>query len=530
MAVKHTLPELTVDQARALRRQMDGVSDGGVHYTFVPQVEMTDESAHLRAGDVSTFTLSPEHSTLTSHNAADNYLIEADNLPALIGYVASGAAKADVIYIDPPYNRMKDDLTYADSKRGEVLATGGDPHAPWVSFMLPRLVMARDALRDTGVIIAHIGKDEDARLGMLLDRVFGRRNKVTRISWQGGEHKATARFFSHETDYMHVYAKNLDALSAVAPEAREHADSTYDGAITDIKQTAGTKELQAMLGRRPNGKAWFDYPKPTGLLSWVIPQLVPAARVAESVSDPIRVLDFFGGSGSTGHAVLDLDAREGENWRFTLITINEGGDTDPEAGIARSATSKRLRAAVTGEWAKPTKQTRAYNANVHHVVHGFTEPTHADGEFPWGDIARDKYVAEYRRLLDLVVEQGDFVRDIRPATNEEVPGIAGLQYQVLSSTVAATTDAAVKASENRLRAARNLVEDAAYRLKKAADEASKRPSAKADAAVEKAKADVEAAVEKQPAAVARAEKAHLKVMTNAVEAMEALRAMEPPRG
>ncbi len=91
---------------------------------------------------------------------------------------------------------------------------------------------------------------------------------------------------SNETDYMHVYAKNLGALSAVLPEAREYAESAYDGAVTDIKQAAGTKQLLAMLGRRPDGKASFDYPKPTELLTWVIPQLVPAARIQESASTP----------------------------------------------------------------------------------------------------------------------------------------------------------------------------------------------------------------------------------------------------
>lgn len=440
------LSSLTVGQAQALQRQLDSVGDGGVHYTFVPQVEMTDEAAHLRAGDVGTFVESLEHSTLTGSDA-DNYLIESDNLPALLGYIASGAPKADVVYIDPPYNRMKDNLTYSDSKRGEASSTGGDPHAPWASFMLPRLVLAREALRETGVIIVHIGKDENARLSMLMDRVFGRENKVVNISWQGGGHKAKARFFSHETDYMHVYAKNLDALTLVSPEVRKHSESAYDGAITDVKQAAGTKELQAMLGKRPNGKGWFDYPKPTELLTWVIPQLVPAARIAESSPDPIRVLDFFGGSGSTGHAVLDLNAREGEEWRFTLITINEGGETDPEAGIARAATSKRLRAAVTGEWVKPTKRTRAYDANVRHIVAGFTEPTHADGVFPWGAIDRDNYLIEYRRLYALIVEQGDFVHDLRPADGE---GTEEAERVANHGVAAAQAQAIIKTAEGRV--------------------------------------------------------------------------------
>lgn len=487
-----------------------------MHYTFVPQVEMTDEAAHLRAGDVSTFAELSEYSTLTG-SSAENYLIESDNLPALLGYIASGAAKADVVYIDPPYNRMKDDLTYADSKRGESASTGGDPHAPWASFMLPRLVLAREALRETGVIIVHIGRDENARLSMLMDRVFGPENKVSNITWHGGSRKAKAQFVSQESDYMHVYAKNLDALSAVKPEAREHADDAYDGAIDDLKQAAGTKELLAMLGRRPNGRGWFDYPKPTELLSWVIPELVPAARIAESASDPVRVLDFFGGSGSTGHAVLDLDAREGEEWRFTLVTINEGGDVDPSAGIARAATSKRLRAAVTGEWVTPTKRTRSYDANVRHIIAGFTEPTHADGVFPWGAIDRDAYVAEYRRLYALIVEQGGFVHDLRPVAEADGQEQVSEAVQLVArSTAAAEARRLIDGAEARATRATLANDKAKEALEVAQAAADKAPSVEAAAAL----ADAAQAVADTTAKLTRALKAQLSATDKAMALLE----------
>ncbi len=69
---------------------------------------------------------------------------------------------------------------------------------------------------------------------------------------------------------------------------------------------------------------------------------------------------------------------------------------------------------------KRTKQTRAYNANVHHVLHGFTEPSRADGAFPWGRIDHVHiHRRVYRRLYSLITEQGDWVHDTQTATEAD---------------------------------------------------------------------------------------------------------------
>lgn len=398
----------THGQAMALMRQFARAEREDVFYTFMPQVEMSHEATCLREGKVSRFTPVTEHSVQTG-STADNYLIESDNLPALMGYVASGAPKADVIYIDPPYNRQKNNLTYADTKKAHKALTLGDDHAPWMSFMLPRLVLAREALRETGVIVVHIGRHEDAHAVMLLDRVFGRKNRLGQVTWAGGEHKGNARFVSNECDYMHIYARDRDALEAADPE---FVGETVSGVVDDLKQRGATAELGAMLGKRPNGKAWFDYPKHRELLGRILPAVVPASRIAESEADPIRVMDFFAGSGATGHAVLDLDAREGQGWRFTLVTNNEGGEQNPNDGIARVATAKRMRAAVTGEWVRKTENTRTYDANVAFLTHGFTEVDDADPTVPWGQRNSKEYAATYRRLYALIVNEGDFIHDL----------------------------------------------------------------------------------------------------------------------
>lgn len=412
----------TYGQAMALMRQFERAQQEDVFYTFMPQVEQSQEAACLRGGQVSRFVPVAEHSTLTG-STADNYLIESDNLPALMGYIASGAPKADVIYIDPPYNRQKNDLTYADTKKARKELTLGDDHAPWMSFMLPRLVLAREALRDTGVIIVHIGRHEDAHSVMLLDRVFGRKNRLGQVTWAGGEHKGTARFVSNECDYMHIYAKDRDALETADPE---FIGQNMSGFVDDIKQRGATVELGAMLGKRANGKAWFDYPKHRELLGCILPAVVPTARRDESEAEPVRVLDFFAGSGATGHAVLDLDAREGESWRFTLITNNEGGEQNPEDGIARVATAKRMRAAVTGEWVRSTKNTRTYDANVHFFGHRFVDAGETESSTPWGEVAVMDYVREYRRLYALIIKEGDFIHDLNVVADDITTSLLNL--------------------------------------------------------------------------------------------------------
>lgn len=98
---------------------------------------------------------------------------------------------------------------------------------------------------------------------------------------------------------------------------------------------SATKEIISIFNER--GK--FDFPKPTQLLQ----QLLQISSYSESI-----ILDFFAGSGTTGHAVLDLNAKDGGNRTFILCQLNEKTDTTPN-GIAYDVTAKRLKRIITGE-------------------------------------------------------------------------------------------------------------------------------------------------------------------------------------
>ena len=102
----------------------------------------------------------------------------------------------------------------------------------------------------------------------------------------------------------------------------------------------GTKEITQILGEKV-----FLYPKSINLLSFLI-------KIA-SDEDSI-ILDFFAGSGTTGHAVLDLNEKDGGDRQFILCQLNEKTETTPN-GIACDVTSKRLKRVMTGECYDGTK-------------------------------------------------------------------------------------------------------------------------------------------------------------------------------
>lgn len=131
-----------------------------------------------------------------------NLLIKGDNLDALRLLRHSYFEKVKLIYIDPPYNTQSDGFIYRDdfsAKQSDVLAQlgyapenidyikniyGARTHSGWLSFMYPRLLLAKDLLRNDGVIFISIDDHEQAQLKLLCDEVFGQENFVADVLWQ----------------------------------------------------------------------------------------------------------------------------------------------------------------------------------------------------------------------------------------------------------------------------------------------------------------------------------------------------------
>ncbi|EJQ82509.1 site-specific DNA-methyltransferase [Bacillus toyonensis] len=155
-----------------------------------------------------------------------NILIEGDNLEVLRILQKSYSKKIKCIYIDPPYNTGKD-FVYKDDfkdpvekylqKSGQADEEGlltsnpkasGRYHANWLNMMYPRLKLARNLLKEDGVIFISIDDNEQANLKQMMDEIFGEENFVTNIVWQKNySPRNDSTYFSDMHDYILVYAK-----------------------------------------------------------------------------------------------------------------------------------------------------------------------------------------------------------------------------------------------------------------------------------------------------------------------------------
>jgi len=424
---------------------------------FQRKAEHDDAYLRLVDGQVPVFTKN-EKLSLTKANEPPIVLVEGDNLPALVAFQDHYFEAADVIYIDPPYNTGKDVYTYSDSYKSRL-----DKHSKWASFMERRLFLARELLQETGVIMCAIGIEEHSRLKLLMDALFGEENFIANITWSGSSIN-NARFVSTSSDYMLIYAKNIDAvkLASVKWRTRKHGaeqlleiaetiwvevghDSqkatknlrrfyTSDEAkeifqiepglkmynaidnegrlyrASDLSSPSGhggtyqiinphtqtvvsipkrgwvhsietfqekidadqilwngegvpsfkrylkdnlsvvlkdviqkDRDLANKLLAKQIGRNKFSYPKDHNTLAEWIEYVVPQHRKDDKEQPPL-IMDFFAGSGSTAHAVAQLNSLDQGNRACVLVTTNE-------AGISREVAAKRIKALISGEWA-----------------------------------------------------------------------------------------------------------------------------------------------------------------------------------
>ncbi|MBR6505805.1 site-specific DNA-methyltransferase [Candidatus Saccharibacteria bacterium] len=139
-----------------------------------------------------------------------NIIIEGDNYHALSVLNYTHAGKVDVIYIDPPYNTGNKDFIYNDCY---VDKEDTFRHSKWLSFMDKRLRLAKNLLKDDGVIFISIDDNEQANLKILCDEIFGVQNFVSNMVWAGnrtGKNDSVNIKNIHE--YILVYFKTSDGV------------------------------------------------------------------------------------------------------------------------------------------------------------------------------------------------------------------------------------------------------------------------------------------------------------------------------
>lgn len=181
-------------------------------------------------------------------------VINAENYHALQTLLYTHRGQVDCIYIDPPYATGKDDWIYNDR---HVDADDLYRHSKWLAFMERRLLLARDLLKDTGVIVVAIGDDQHHRLRLLMDQVFFESNFLSDVVWQGGR-KNDSRFVSNGADYMLIYAADQEALKAAGTRWRETKPGLAEGlAKARELREAGLSHAEATREWR----AWIRWAK-----------------------------------------------------------------------------------------------------------------------------------------------------------------------------------------------------------------------------------------------------------------------------
>jgi len=372
-------------------------------------------------------TLRPCKEESKDWDTTQNLYIEGDNLEVLKLLQKSYHGKVKMIYIDPPYNTGKD-FVYPDDfhdslenykkitgqvdSEGNRISTNteasGRYHTDWLNMMYPRLRLARNLLKDDGVIFISIDDSEADNLKKICNEVFGEDNFIAQMVWQRAfSPKNDARFISNSHDYILMYAKSLDEFTIGRLPRTKEANLRYSNPDNDLRGVWMSSDISVKTynasydypvklpsGRivePPSGRCWrcskeafdklvadnriwfgpegdgtprikrfltdlkfdgmaptsillhkdvghsqegsqevvkliggvFDGPKPVRLLTRL---LILANLEQDSI-----ILDFFSGSATTAHAVMQLNAEDGGNRKFIMVQLPEPTDEKDEA-------------------------------------------------------------------------------------------------------------------------------------------------------------------------------------------------------
>ena len=378
----------------------------------------------------SVSTLHPQLDESVDWDTTQNMFIEGDNLEALKVLHKAYYGKVKMIYIDPPYNTGNDFVyndDFAKTRRQNAMDegaiddegnatrddglranTGGHKHSNWLDMMYPRLFLARNLLRQDGVIFVSIDDNEVHNLRLMMNEIFGEENFVGQIVWNHSKQtKNDEPYLASNHNYIVAFRRS-DKLGAFGIPREERHNTNYSNpdddpsgawragdvrspsyrqtlrfAITtpsgnkieppengwrwnedQIKEKVSSGEiifndneskiirkiyLKDQFARTPesiwdgayygttrssnntiktlfDGKAVFDTPKPTELIKGLIGTL----SLEEDYKNMI-VLDFFSGSGTTAHAVDELNAEDDGDRKWVMVQLPELTDEKSEA-------------------------------------------------------------------------------------------------------------------------------------------------------------------------------------------------------
>ena len=370
--------------------------------------------------ETTTATLRPRRSESVDFDKTENIFIEGDNLEVLKILQKTYQNKIKMIYIDPPYNTGNDSFIYPDRfkeerddyelragiKDAEGLLTkdgfwrknskdAGHFHSNWLSMMYPRLFLAKNLLREDGVIFVSIDDNEVHNLRMIMNEIFGEENFLgmfARRTKSGGG--SASNYFAIEHDYVIAYGRNEEALPPLYiphdPDyAKRFSEEDEKGRYFWDTMARSSTQTKPYKIKAPDGKLlegdWFRsesrfkedlktgevriIKKDDGSWSVQFKQRMGEGRKLRSlmVENEFRsetaeveelgiagfyypkpiyllkqlvqvatkgsgiVLDFFAGSCTTAHAVMALNAEDGGNRKFICVQLAEPCEEESEA-------------------------------------------------------------------------------------------------------------------------------------------------------------------------------------------------------
>lgn len=345
--------------------------------------------AKFVTGLPSETVLVPDNDWNNQENNKDsqNIFITGDNLDALKHLVNAYSGAIKMIYIDPPYNTgsdgfvykdnfnfsnndLKQKLGFSDTDVARLRALEGKcSHSAWLTFMLPRLMLAKYLLKDTGSIFISIDYNEAATLKLLCDEIFGetnfQREIVWRIGWLSG-YKTTAPNFIRNHDTMLFYSRNSSKMEFIKKYIQNKDFKPL------VKKEAKLSEKMSELGLNTNQQnelldfinyinrpdkypledTWnsneYDDLNSIAIVSFSGEKISKLLNINQefkgqksikmlirlleaTTKDSDIILDFFAGTSSTAHAVMQLNKEDGGTRKYIMVQIPEKCQEDTEA-------------------------------------------------------------------------------------------------------------------------------------------------------------------------------------------------------
>lgn len=381
----------------------------------------------------SSGTLRPAPKESVNWDNTKNLYIEGDNLEVLKLLQKSYFGKIKMIYIDPPYNTGKEFVypdDYADNIQNYLELTGqinesgrrittntetsGRYHTNWLNMMYPRLKLARNLLRDDGVIFISIDDHEVSNLRKICDEIFGEENFRNQIVVRRGAKSVQAQFetwdkLGQDTEYILFYTKNSEfrfpkqykklgniktgtwnnhwrgtdrptmrySIFGIIPQKGQWrwsemrsliAIKNYEKLLSDLGESPESitqEKIDAYYTKLPEkidllrlskaGKPEHYVPPSDETLlntSWYDLLVGSSNEISDlfetKVFDTSKltsivirmlgfcdkdsiILDFFSGSATTAHAVMELNKEDGGNRQFIMVQLPEPCGEDSEA-------------------------------------------------------------------------------------------------------------------------------------------------------------------------------------------------------